>query len=72
MTSSPTSKPRLTPTQRMQLALRAHRALITINRIYAGYPTATTTRDAVEHAARELGLPLPPQRAAHPQPLDAA
>lgn len=59
----------LTPHQRMQIAVRARRALITIERVYKGCVATTTTRAAVEDAARELGLPPPP---AAPQSIRAA
>jgi len=54
------TSPRMTPRQRMQIAIRANRALITVDRLYAGKPGCSTSRAAIEQAAHELGLPPPP------------
>jgi hypothetical protein len=58
----------VTPQQRTLIAARAAQCTRTIDRIYAGKNTYASTRARVVAAARELGLPLPPEPVAHHAP----
>jgi hypothetical protein len=52
----------LTPHERMLVAIRADRCMTSVGRCYQGAPVTATTYRAVYRAARDLDLPLPPDR----------